>query len=693
MKKNLLLKRLFSVLFLLFISTISWAYDFEVDGIYYNKNSDGTSVTVTHKNASFNSYYGSVTIPATVTYDSKNYDVTSIGGSAFNSCSGLTSVKIPNSVTSIGDYAFSGCSYLTSITIPNSVTSIGNSAFYRCSNLPVTDNLRYADTYLVEAVDKTLSTYNIKARTRFIGSSAFSGCSGLTSINIPDGVTSIGDEAFCYCSGLTSVTIPSSVTSIGGSAFYDCSGLTKAEFASIESLCKISFNRATSNPLSCAKHLYIGGQEVKDVVIPNSVTSIGQYAFYGCSGLTSITIPNSVTSIGQFAFSGCSGLTSVTIPESVTSIGSSAFNNCSGLTSVKIPNSVTSIGSSAFSGCSGLTSVTIGNSVTSIGNYAFSSCSGLTSVTIPNSVTSIGQYTFSGCSGLTSVTLNSNAIVSTEYTSDKSIGYIFGAQVKEYNIGNEVTSIGANAFSGCSELTTISIGNGIKSIGTKAFANCGNIYDVYCYAMRYPTTSADAFENSYSDYITLHVPDESVDNYKAVAPWNTFKKVVGISSDSGREACEKPVLTYKDGKLEATSETEGAQCVIIISDEDVNTHSNSVNLTATYHISAYATKPNYKNSEIVTATLCWIDQEPETEGLINDVAEVRALPVLIQSEGGVISVNGVNSGTEVRVYSVNGIMAGSAAATDNSAQINTNLLPGSIAIVKIGEKSVKIVMK
>ena len=189
------------------------------------------------------------------------------------------------------------------------------------------------------------------------------------------------------------------------------------------------------------------------------------------------------------------------------------------------------------------------------------------------------------------------------------------------------------------------------------------------------------------------MPDESVENYKAVAPWNTFKKVVGISSDSGREACEKPVLTYKDGKLEATSETEGAQCVIIISDEDVNTHFNSVNLTATYHINAYATKPNYKNSEIVTATLCWIDQEPETEGLINDVAEVRALPVLIQSEGGVISVNGVNSGTEVRVYSVNGTMAGSANATDNSAQIDTNLLPGSIAIVKIGEKSVKIVMK
>ena len=172
------------------------------------------------------------------------------------------------------------------------------------------------------------------------------------------------------------------------------------------------------------------------------VTSIGSYAFYGCSGLTSVTIPNSVTSIGSSAFYGCSGLTSVTIPNSVTSIGDYAFSGCSGLTSVTIPNSVTSIGDYAFYGCSGLTSVTIPNSVTSIGNYAFYGCSGLTSVTIPNSVTSIGDYAFSGCSGLTSVT-----------------------------IPNSVTSIGSYAFSGCSGLTSVIIGSGVLSIGSSAFSN------------------------------------------------------------------------------------------------------------------------------------------------------------------------------------------------------------------------------
>ena len=179
-------------------------------------------------------------------------------------------------------------------------------------------------------------------------------------------VTSIGERAFSNCSGLTSVIIPNSVTSIGQSAFYNCSGLTS-------------------------------------VTIPNSVTSISGSAFRSCSSLTSVTIPNSVTSIGEYTFSNCSGLTSVTIPNSVTSIGREAFRNCSGLTSVTIPNSVTSIDWYAFYNCSGLTSVTIPNSVTSIGVYAFYGCSGLTSVTIPNSVTYIDEQAFANCDELTDV--------------------------------------------------------------------------------------------------------------------------------------------------------------------------------------------------------------------------------------------------------------------------------------------------
>ncbi len=204
---------------------------------------------------------------------------------------------------------------------------------------------------------------------------AFKKCSFLTSVTIPNSVTTIGRSAFECCSGLTSVIIPNSVTSIGDYAFDYCSGLTS-------------------------------------VTIPNSVTAIGGFAFRSCSGLTSVTIPNSVTSIGRGAFECCSGLTSVTIPNSVTSIGRDAFSSCSDLTSVTIPNSVTSIGEDAFQSCSSLTLVTIPNSVTSIGPSAFSGCSGLTSVTIPNSVTTIGGSAFYGCNELVEVNYDTTKPVS-----------------------------------------------------------------------------------------------------------------------------------------------------------------------------------------------------------------------------------------------------------------------------------------
>ena len=189
---------------------------------------------------------------------------------------------------------------------------------------------------------------------------------------------------YAYCSGLTSVVIPNSVTSIGKEAFEGCSGLKKVEISNLEAWCKISFYNVDSNPIYYSHHLFLNGHEIKKLIIPESIQELKSYVFYGCSGLTSVEIPNSVTSIGERVFTCCSGLTSVEIPNSVTSIGSSAFNGCYRLTSVSIGNSVTSIGEFAFHDCSGLTSVVIGNSVTSIGDLAFYDCSGLTSVTSLN---------------------------------------------------------------------------------------------------------------------------------------------------------------------------------------------------------------------------------------------------------------------------------------------------------------------
>ena len=352
--------------------------------LYYDITSDST-VEVNNNYVS-----GNVVIPSTVTYNGTTYSVTSIGGEAFYGCSGLTSVTIPNSVISIGGFAFSGCSGLTSVTIPIGVTSIGESAFSGCSGL---------------------TSVTIPNSVTSIGRGAFSGCSGLTSVTIPTGVTSIGWGAFRGCSGLTSVTIPNSVTSIGYDAFRDCSSLTSINVASgnthYSSIDGVLYNYAQDTLIQCpcAK---------TSVTISNSVTSIGDGAFYGCSSLTSINVASGNThyssidgmlyNYAQDTLIQCPGAkTSVTIPNNVTSIGEGAFWGCSGLTSVTIPTGVTSIGGYTFEGCSGLTSVTIPNSVTSIREWVFRDCSSLTSVTIPNSVTSIEWYAFHRCRGLTSV--------------------------------------------------------------------------------------------------------------------------------------------------------------------------------------------------------------------------------------------------------------------------------------------------
>ena len=276
----------------------------------------------------------------------------------FKGCTSIKEVIIGNEVTSIGDQAFKDCSGLSSVTIPNGVTSIGYNAFYGCSGLSSVE-FHCAQIGSWFRTNKSIKEIVIGNEVTSIGSDAFVWCSGLTSVTIGNSVTRIGEDAFCGCSGITSVTMPNSVTSIGSRAFYGCSGLQNVIVPDIAAWCGISFHDVNSaNPLYYAHHIYSDeNTEIKDLVIPDGVTSIGNYAFEMCSGLTSITIPNSVTSIGSGAFWRCSGLTSVIIGNSVTSIGSSAFDSCKGLISVTIPNSVTSIGSWAFDGCSGLQKV------------------------------------------------------------------------------------------------------------------------------------------------------------------------------------------------------------------------------------------------------------------------------------------------------------------------------------------------
>ncbi len=400
----------------------------------------------------------------------------------------IKTITIPDSVTSIGDDAFYYCTSLTSITIPNNVTSIGSSAFFCCSKL---------------------TSVTIPDSVTTIGNDAFYGCSKLTSVTISDGVTSIGYEAFYNCSveeliiadgsetitstmivcksTIKKVTIPNSVTTIGDSAFYNCTSLTGVNITDLKAWCEIDFNNSYSNPLYYAKNLYLNGELVEgDLVIPDSTTKIGIYAFKDCSKLTSITIPNNVTSIGSSAFYGCTSLTSVTIPDSVTSIGYGAFNYCTSLTSVTIGDGVTTIGDSAFKGCSKLTSVTIPNSVTSIGSSAFYGCTSLTSVTIPDCVRSIGYGAFNYCTSLISITVDSNnknycSENGVLFNKDKTILIQYPAKSERINyiIPNTVEEIESYAFYNSLSLTSITIPRTTISIGSSAFGGCRWIAYVY----------------------------------------------------------------------------------------------------------------------------------------------------------------------------------------------------------------------
>jgi hypothetical protein len=332
------------------------------DGFLYEIAADNTVTILKYSNVSALQ----ITIPSLI--DGKS--VTSIGEMAFNACSSLTTVSIPDSVTSIGSQAFWPCISLTTISIPDSVTNIGWAAFSGCVNL---------------------TTISIPDSITNIGQSVFSGCTSLRNITIPNSVTSISESAFDGCSSLASITIPDSVTSIGDCAFRECTCLT-------------------------------------NIIIPDSVTNIGVWAFYSCNSLTSISIPNSVTSIGDSTFEKCGSLISITIPDSVTSIGAGAFRECSSLTSIILPDSVTSIGADAFSNCSSLVSFKFPDRVRSIGDSAFLNCNKLTCISIPDSVTSIGIGAFQSCDNMLSITIPEDIQMFAQILKDCNLVCIWGAE-------------------------------------------------------------------------------------------------------------------------------------------------------------------------------------------------------------------------------------------------------------------------
>ena len=558
------MKKSFLLLTLLCGALSAWAHDAEVDGIFYDLNEADKTATVTFKGDSYDAYddeyAGDVVIPKAVTYNGITYSVTSLGDNCFFNCSSLTSVTIPNSVTSLGVDCFEDCSRLERVVvdaanpvydsrencnaiihtatnnlvagcknskIPNSVTSLGDRCFYECRNLTsiTIPNSVTSLGYACFNGCSSLTSITIPNSVTSLGGSCFEGCSSLTSIKIPNSVTSLGYACFDGCSSLSSITIPNSVTSLGVGCFSSCSSLERIV---VDATNPVYDSRENCNAIiHTSTNEIVGG--CKNSKIPNSVTSLGDHCFYGCSSLTSITIPKSVTSVGVAYFSGCSSLERIVvdaanpvydsrencnaiihtatnklvagcmnskIPNSVTRLEDCCFTGCSSLTSITIPNSVTSLGVDCFKGCNSLTSITLPNSVTCLGDWCFAGCSSLASITIPNSVMSLGDWCFYGCSSLTSIA-----------------------------IPNSVTSLGDACFWVCSSLTSITLPNSVTSLGTLCFSRCSSLTSIYMLPSTPPSTEYGIFDNTPLE--TVYVVDENAKKaYQAKNPWNKYKIVV-----------------------------------------------------------------------------------------------------------------------------------------------------------------------
>ena len=446
--------------------------------------------------------------------------ITSIGNYAFSGCTGLTSITIPDGVTSIGNYAFSSCTGLTSITIPDSVTSIDKDAFSDCTGLkeltmPCSAEIGSNSFSECSNVEKVTLTKGTGKMNDYDSSRSYTpwyiSKDNIKEIILEDGITSIGNYAFSDCTGLTSITIPDDVTSIGSSAFSGCTGLKEltmpcsvkykyTSFFECSSIEKITLTKGTGkmNDYDSSRFYtpwYISKDNIKEIILEDGITSIGNHAFSDCTGLTSITIPDDVTSIGSSAFSGCTGLTSITIPDGVTSIGDFTFSDCTGLTSITIPDGVTSIGDCAFSDCTGLTSITISDGVTSIGSSAFSGCTGLTSITIPENVTYIGSFALSNCKKIYYNAKNAT------------VSLAFSSELEEIIIANTVETIPDEFVKGCDTLKSITIPSSVVKIGNDAFNHCDNLESVTFMGDNRIEMGSNIFE--YCNKLKIHCKDNS----------------------------------------------------------------------------------------------------------------------------------------------------------------------------------------
>jgi len=473
----------------------------------------------------------------------------------------------------------------------------------------------------------------------------------------------------------------------------------------------ISFEKMTAGVTHGEKYIpptshYSGSISIPSFVTYNgknfSVISICEYAFRE-STVTSVYLPNSIVEICERAFEDCQNLVNVNISNRVRTIGSSAFRGCNKLKEIYIPESVTTIGSYAFSGCTNLSSVTISNGITKIPEYLFAYCRNISTLAIPNSVKTMDNNAFCHCKidtfiispDVESFSYNPGIEVNNFYIKDSD---------KEFKLSSyddviylDSMYLGRNTSgSTCFCPTKLEIGENVtlvnNALPNHIVAIRTRLFDPPIWSGRCQNFSNNQFMN-----VPVLVPSGSIPAYESANIWKKFwniREYLDDGTEPETKKCEMPSISYCNGKLIFATKTEGATCYYSITDSDIKAGSGSeLQLAVTYNISVYASKTGCENSETATATLCWIDATPQTEGITDGVAQISSKAVLIQSEGGILKVEGVDDGTPISVYTLDGKQAGSAVSRNGAALIGTNIQPGNATIVKIGNKSVKVIMK
>lgn len=600
------MKKLLLLALTLLLPMLASAFDFQVDGIYYNI----TSTTEHTVEVSYGSsvYSGDIVIPEHVTYNGVDFLVNGIQkGKCIGSYGGYTELKFEGGAFTSSD--------ISSVVIPSTITEIGDAAFAHCWNLK---SISFPSTL-----------------TKITGRGAFYGTASLKDVTLPDALTEIGYEAF-WGSGITSLTIGSNIKNGGYNAFKYCSNLEVINIPSVAAWCQISFQYGDhmSHPFDYAKELRINGEKVTDIVVDSSISEIGTMCFYKYEGLKSIKFETGIKNIGTYAFYNCSGLEELVFPEELNTIGNKAFEGCNSLKKIKLSETINYIGNSAFNDCNSIelieSSIMKPMETTAFTNSTYM----FTPLYVPKGTSNLYKNT-SGWNNFSTIV--------------------------------EKDELGVLKF----KLTYMVDGEEYKSY----MLECGEQI----------TPEPDPVKEGYTFSGWSDIP-ATMPDYDVVVT-GSFKK-------KANDKCDNPKIKYENGKLNLECATEGVTYVTNIVVADAKQYYDAtIQLSATYNISVYATKEGYDNSETVTATLCWIDAEPKTEGITNDIAQVHAVPVLIKSNGGQLTIEGVNDGETIEVFALNGTKRGFAISNNGVAHIETNIQSGGVAIVKVNNKSIKVLIK